>query len=408
MFDSVNWLDKTNNTSISFSGMASISQKPHDLFLNCLPTTWAVKKNTSKHLDYDIDFFDGQTPKGLQFSVRLIVPTALQLENERILLPFTSEELNWSMDEAKVPVFLIIVDSKDQSIYWLFLQDFIQGTLEHENPEWRSQNVVILHVPTDQELTKTLDKFTNTLYYGLELLYIKHFYKFYSVTNKRIAQFFNSQEEIQRALELESTRQYSNPSPSSEQSCCSSSNDGHCDTCKGSDPFDDLVFQSTKKIQSRLEYAQRMRVLDPKENRIAYYCINQALAVYGSTATVGIRYTALGEMAFYDYLLHFLKTYDAIIPKTTIFFINSEEHHRYFKAMEELSQIIISALDQGELIASSMLLIRLADAYLFATPYIMKYLGQDMAAPLMDYAQTLLMLSHEMASLVESPTRLLQ
>lgn len=229
---------------------------------------------------------------------------------------------------------------------------------------------------------------------------LTHFQQSFHRLHKRLTQLFSSPEELEQALKLETSRNYHQQSPSSHASCSTSS----CTSCHSTDPFDDLTQQANHHIQSSIEYAQTLKVLDAKENRIAYYKIAQTLDHYGSRASSGVRHNATGEMIFYDYLLYFLQAYNAI-DKNPQIALHKEEHQRYLKAVNELTQTIILALDEGEIIASSMLIIRLADTFLFATPYIMTTFGEEAAAPLMDHAQSLLIISHDLASLVETPGR---
>lgn len=242
----------------------------------------------------------------------------------------------------------------------------------------------------------------------LEELILNHFCQSYQNLNKRINTFLNSPEEMEHSLKLEATRTYRKESQlSPSQSRCSSNATSSCTSCQSTDPFDELTQQANQHIQASIEYAQSLKILDTKENRIAYYKIAQALNQYGSRAYAGVRYNATGEMIFYDYLLYFLQAF-TVIDNKTLAMNPTEDHQRYLKAVDELTETIIIALDDGELIASSMLMIRLADTFLFATPYIMRSFGQEAAAPLMDFAQSLLILSHDMASLVETPGQVLQ
>ena len=240
----------------------------------------------------------------------------------------------------------------------------------------------------------------------LQSLILNHFNQSYYNLNKRLDKLFSSPEELEQALKLEATRNYSKDQSPSHCSCSTSST-STCNSCQSTDSFDELTQQANHHIQASIEYAQTLKVLDAKENRIAYYKIAQALDYYGSRASAGVRYNASGEMVFYDYLLHFLQAFN-VLDKKTQDIIHLEDHQRYLKAVKELTETIILAINEGELIASSMLIIRLADTFLFATPYIMKSFGQESAAPLMDFAQSLLILSHDMASLVEAPGQMLQ
>ncbi|GAB6181452.1 hypothetical protein JCM14036_27710 [Desulfotomaculum defluvii] len=396
MFDSVNWLEKTPNPIPSSNADSTSSQRLYEILLRTFPASWVINKSENNYLHYDIEISNGDGINGFNFSLRIVSSPSLRLN-------FATKDLKWVMDEADKPVFLVTLNPQKDVVFWLLLQDYIQGILEENNPHWRTQQYITIDIPVDHELSSSRDKFIKAVYYGFELLYIKKFYYFYNDINNHIVKFLDSPDEIKRAFEIEAAHLISG------QSCNKHlKNNQSCTSCKSTDPLTELVLQADQIIQSSLEQAQSMKVLDPKDNRTAYYCISNALDIYGLRSSARIRYTALGEMAFYDYLLHFMNTYDSLTSKTNLLSVHPEDHKRYFTALLELTNIIKVAINEGEIIASSLLIIRLADTYLFTIPYLMRYLGQDMTAPLMDYAQSLLLMSHEMASLMESPTNILQ
>ncbi|MEG6520596.1 hypothetical protein [Desulfotomaculum sp. 1211_IL3151] len=384
MFNSVNCLEMIDHSSPS-SKMKSTS-KLHEVLFNAFPISWVITKSDHHYWDYDIEILDRHTPKGVHFSLIISHDPSQSLN-------MTTDALKWYMDEADKPVILVNINIKDGTSSWLLLQDYIQGILEVKNTHWRTMQQITLEIPKHHLLPASMNKFISSVYYGCELLYIKQFYNYFNNIHKHISEFLNSPAEIKRAIDLEAARS------SLGQSCTS---------CNSNDPLTELIQEADQKIQSSLEQAQGMKVLDPKDNRTAYYCISAAMDLYGSRASAEIRYTALGEMSFYDYLLNFMKTFESLTPRTNLLAVAPVEHKRYFSAIQDLTNLIIGSINEGQIIAASMLTIRLADTYLFALPYLMSCLDQPMTAPLMEYAQSLLMLAHEMASLMEYPQNLLQ
>lgn len=384
MFNSVNCLEGTDNSAPS--AKVKNTSKLHEILFKAFPTSWVITKSEHNYWDYDIEIFDRHTPKRVHFALRITAAPAQGLN-------MTADALKWYIDEADKPVFLVNINTADGTSSWLLLQDYIQGTLEVKNTHWRTLQQITIDIPKHHLLPVSMDKFISSVYYGCELLYIKEFYNFYDNIHKHIAEFLNSPAAIKRAFDLEANRSVLGSA---------------CTSCNSNDPLTELMQQADQKIQSSLEQAQGMKVLDPQENRTAYYCISAAMDLYGARASASIRYTALGEMSFYDYLLNFMKTFESLTPRTDLLAVTPGEHRRYFSAIQDLSNLIIGAINEGQIITASMLTIRLADTYLFALPYLMSCLDQPMTAPLLEYAQSLLMLAHEMASLMESPRHILQ
>ncbi|SHE29793.1 DUF4365 domain-containing protein [Desulforamulus putei] len=411
MIDSIDSLDnKANRMCHVSSGISKPTVlKGHHVFLNALPWSWTPRPTNEAFLHYDVEILDSGTPRGIAFAVYIVCPTSLRIDSDAICLAMDCDKLKYYTDRASKPVILVVVDTAKESAFWLLIQEYIHGVLAKKTPGWREQKTVSLHIPLNQELTTSLEQLKKAVCYGLELLYMNHFYRFYQKFSSRINQFFNSPEEMELAMKVESSRHYAKQLLTTKDKCSCSSTSGHsCSSCRETDNFNHFTLQSDLKIQASLEKAQNMKVLDPKENRTAYYCISHALDIFGDRASAGVRYTAQGEMVFYDYLLHFLKAFDSMGTQAMVHLTHTDDYRRYFKAIEELTDIINRALEEGELIAASVLTIRLADTYLFATPYLIRTFGQEISAPLMDFAQSLLLLAHKMASLVESPDHVIQ
>lgn len=410
MIDSIGSLGKRSNRAVLVSYE---NPKPtldgHTIFLDALPLSWVYRPSSEPLLHYDVEILDSGATKGAVFSVFILCSSCLKTDGDFVGLAIESDTLKYYMDKVNKPVILVFIDESKESAFWLFAQDYIQRHLERHASNWRQKKNVNLQIPINQELTVSIEQLKRDVFYGLEFLYLKNFHQYYNKFNARVRQFFNSPAEMELAVKVESSRNYAKQLLTSGDSCsCSTASNHSCSSCGSNLDTSDLTADSDSKIQACLEKAQNMKVLDPKENRIAYYCISESLELYGDRASAGIRYSAQGEMVFYDYLLHFLRAFDAMGTQAMVHLTHAADHRRYFNAMEQLTDIINTALDEGELIAASVLTIRLADTFLFATPYLLKTFGQEMTAPLMDFAQSMLVLAHQMASYVESPGNVLQ
>lgn len=402
-------MDSTDTyyTNISSGALQTTLPKEHQIFLNALPWPFTERKICEHNIYYDIEISDTNNPSGLTFSVSIIDSSVATHHDNLISIEVNTKDLSYYFSEAKTPVFLVVVDPANASSHWVFIQDYIYKKIQEKIPEWWQQNTVTIDIPSNQEISTSLEELRQTVIYGWQFIYIKHYHLIYQRFNENIQNFYNSTEHFEHSVQQEITRYYTKNKQN--QSCsCSSSSSHSCSSCQDTDSLDDLYNKWDREIEVSLQEAQSLKILDSKENRKAYYCISKALSLYGERASSGTRLTALGEMAFYDYILHLTNAYDAMGDDIVRLLTHTEEHKRYFRATEELSEIIAEALNLGEIIAVSVLAIRLADIFLFATPYIMRCFGQEPATPLMEFAQNILVSAHDMASLIESPNRLLQ
>ncbi|PHJ38194.1 hypothetical protein P378_10205 [Desulforamulus profundi] len=280
MIDSTDSLEKKSNRMVLVSSgiPKPTTPKGHTIFLEALPWSWAVRQIHEPFLHYEVEILDSGTPKGAVFSVYVVCASSLRVNRELIGLSLECDKLKHCMDKACRPVILVVVDADKESAFWLFVQDYVHRVLEKKTPGWRQQKTVSLQVPLDQELTTSLEQLKRTVFYGLEHLYLEHFHRFFQKFNSRISQFFNSPEEMELAVKVESSRHYTKQLLTSPDKCsCSTASNHSCNSCQPPGDGNDGTGESDHKIQASLEKAQNMKVLDPKENRIAYYCISEAL-----------------------------------------------------------------------------------------------------------------------------------
>lgn len=387
----------------SRNGKSTAGIHAHEIFLKSLPSSWIPREQVDNpHIDYMIELTEPGLPP-IVFSVILKKSTSTKSDGSYLSQPFETENLSFYYSSFNEPILLILVDTKEESAYWLFLQEYVHNVLEKSLPNWRNNESITLKLPLANELKYSLDTLKAALFQGLELIYINKFHIPYRVVQRTIKVFFESTENLERALLIASARPYGAHLSQSKKSCSSDS----CSNCSN-DSEQQFDGSGDYAVQLSLDQAQGLKLLDPRENRKAYYCIYNALEQAGESVSAGMRYTAMGEMVFYDYLLHFMASFESESAGVTDHITRVDEHLRYFNAVNQLVHFMKGALDECELIPASLLSIRLADTYLFATPYISRTFGQDKAVPLMDFAQSLLILAHEMATLVESPNTVLQ
>ncbi|RYD05114.1 hypothetical protein N752_11110 [Desulforamulus aquiferis] len=398
-----------NKVSIS-TPVTSQNNKPmkastaHQILFSILPSSWTRREDYSNHyIDYIFEIKQAGLPKGIRFSAVIKLSTSLKVIDDSIILQLETEKIKYINDKTDEPVLIILINPKSEEVYWLFLQEYVHNILENSSPGWQNKKNVTLRLPIANQLINSTVPLEEAVLRGWEFIYVSKFHMPYRIVQEKIKGFFESPQNVEKALSIASNRPYGKHLSKSNSNCSSDS----CSSCS-QEPEPDISTSADNDVQLSLNHSQGLKLLDPRENRQAYYLIYNALNQAGDNISAGMRCTAMGEMAFYDYLLHFMRSFELEGTGSIIHLSRLEEHLRYFKAIDQLVAFIIVALDECELIPTSLLTIRLADTYLFATPYISRTFGQDKAAPLMDYAQSLLIFSHEIASFIESPGSIIQ
>ncbi|AEF93821.1 hypothetical protein Desca_0945 [Desulfotomaculum nigrificans CO-1-SRB] len=377
-----------------------------NIFLDLLPKTWLPRQQTSMYgTNYEIEIVEPGVPTGIVFSAHVKGTSRPHYDNHFISCSVETKKLLHLCQNESRPVFSFIVDIEKKSAYWLLAQEYVDKVLFTSNPQWFLQKTVTLKAPLANKLTAPLDKLSQSIAKGLEYIYLKRWQSAYFKVTSKIKELYNSPATFQEAVQKEAQRLQNQSAKGLARDCHCSTGENTCISCSFNHQ---PTGQSNSEVQASLDYAQGLKLLDPKENRIAYYHLSKTLAKAAGNITPGLRYTVLGEMAFYDYLLQFMSVFDFLGTDALLHLAKVQEQQKYFSPLEELTTTIYSSLDEGELIAASMLTIRLADTYLFAVPYISKTFGQETASPLLDLAQTLLVTAHDIASVVETPGFVLQ
>ncbi|WP_051688151.1 DUF4365 domain-containing protein [Desulfofalx alkaliphila] len=378
------------------SGNAQLtSTLAHRIFLGALPNSWVPREKCPDYaIDYNIEIMKNNKSTGVFFGVNVKGTKKPSYGRDYLSIPMETNLLSYYYHEVKIPVFLIVVDVTRKAAFWLLTQEYVYKILEKTNPGWREQKTISLNIHLSNKLDKSGERFENAVISGMEFLYLQQFQLPYKEVTERIEKFYNS-EAMDLAVKKERERQFGikTTSYSCSQSICQ-------------EEYDTIDKQADFEIKASLIIAENLSIKDPKENREAYYHLSDALAIAGHRANPRIRYIAMGERYYHDYIYHLMNFFN-INPDMSVNQLHLR-YHTYFVAMGELIETIYSALDEEELVAASMLLVRLADIYFSAFPFICTALGHNKAFPLLDSAQELLELAHNLTSAVENPGAILQ
>lgn len=130
--------------------------------LNC-PTNWSLQKPSEDYgIDYYVRVFEddniGEATK-IFFAVQLKGVKKLKSQKTHVLFSMKTDTLNFYLTKVSEPVFLVVVDTSLNKIYWLFLQKYINETLSIEKPDWKTQKSITLKIPKENNFknTKTIE-----------------------------------------------------------------------------------------------------------------------------------------------------------------------------------------------------------------------------------------------------------
>lgn len=186
-------------------------------------------------------------------------------------------------------------------------------------------------------------------------------------------------------------------------SSCSteSCNSGSCSAKSEQHTNDTLCQQQfNQAIEDSLHAAGRLDVHNLEQNRQAYELVNSALLIVGENAESRIRYLARGEKYFYDYIYFSTKVTE---KQNTLAKTIGYDDQCCLIAVKQMVDIIVKALDEKELLTASELILRLTDIYFSAVGYMSTTFGVGEAFTLMDSAEELIEMAHNIVTNVEQP-----
>ncbi len=160
-------------------------------------------------------------------------------------------------------------------------------------------------------------------------------------------------------------------------------------------------------ISTSLEYIKNFDLYKPSENRKAYNHICYALDYAGKKISPYVHYQGLAAKLYCNYIFYLVEAFQINNPSIADL-LENRDHQQYFVVINELTDAILLSLEKGELLASSTLLLRLADIYFATFPYVSSAIGVTGALNLLEDAESILKMANDIATKAESPYQMLQ
>lgn len=127
-----------------------IDSRAQAIFRNFAPDYWSLQEPSEDYgIDYYVQVFDEETgrPKPIFFSIQLKGTEELTENDDFVKFNFKTDTLKYYLKDTPFPVFLVLVETKSERIYYIFLQEYINGNLNLEKPNWINQKTVTVYIP---------------------------------------------------------------------------------------------------------------------------------------------------------------------------------------------------------------------------------------------------------------------
>lgn len=150
-----------------------IDEAAQRIFLPLLPIHWVpndLKKDYGK--DYHIEITEKDTRKvtGKVFYTQLKGADGADYRygNTVLAYPMELRYLTYFYDEVKLPVFLVVVDIRTKTAYWLFIQQYLNN-----KTNWRRRKTFTLHIPVNNNLAADSSRFETEVEDAIRQMRIK-------------------------------------------------------------------------------------------------------------------------------------------------------------------------------------------------------------------------------------------
>lgn len=130
-----------------------IDTQAQRIFLARIPVGWVARKQDPDYgIDYEIQIFHKRKSTGIWFRIQLKGTEKYRETEDSILMPFKTDTIRYYLNKVPFPVFLVVVLTQREEIYWLFLQKYINEVLKNENPDWNQRKSVTIKIPKKNRL----------------------------------------------------------------------------------------------------------------------------------------------------------------------------------------------------------------------------------------------------------------
>ena len=158
-----------------------IDQMAQRVFINSFPAKWLIREQSPDvHIDYFVEIVETTEPTGLVFGAQLKGTGSPKYSGKYLKYSFKVKHLAYYLDKVKQPIFLVVVDIKTSTGYWILAQYIAKNEMR---PNWRHKTNIEIKIPLANRLDNTdllsnevkrADLFMRELWPGSVAAAIKH------------------------------------------------------------------------------------------------------------------------------------------------------------------------------------------------------------------------------------------
>jgi Domain of unknown function (DUF4365) len=139
----------------------SVEQRAIQLLKPLLPSDWLWRKQTPDFfVDYHIEVVERGEPTGRVFGLQIKGVSNLKRRKNLIRYRMGRKHLSYYRDNARLPIFVALVDTTKGAAYWLFAQKYLREQASKANLD--NQNSLTLRFEADDSFSN-LARFGNVL-----------------------------------------------------------------------------------------------------------------------------------------------------------------------------------------------------------------------------------------------------
>jgi len=129
-----------------------IDSRAQKVFKNLLPDEWLPREmKPDIHVDYAVEIADLE-PTGEIFLVQLKGTEKPRYKGKKAKLSLKTKHLAYYLNKIKLPVFVVLVDTKAEKAFWIFIQEWLR---EHPDIDIDSEKRIDIEIPLDNDLSGT-------------------------------------------------------------------------------------------------------------------------------------------------------------------------------------------------------------------------------------------------------------
>jgi hypothetical protein len=126
------------------------------IFEQIIPSEWIIRDISPDYgLDKSIEIVEGGKVTGKEVFVQLKGTNTINTTDGFVSYTMEVKNLKYYL-ERDIPVVLTVVDIPSKRCYWLFIQQYIYGTLDLASPNWKQQETVTVKIPVSNDLVSTI------------------------------------------------------------------------------------------------------------------------------------------------------------------------------------------------------------------------------------------------------------